>query len=74
MLLNTLIDYVLEPDTNKIKTDVYFHINFLDVELYDEYRMPYRFNEEGVLIDVLDGPVMLNIDLIDSIDWEIVDE
>lgn len=72
MLLTNLPDYMLTTE-GEVSSEVGFHIpNHI---LYRELAFPYYFREEdGVIIDSKGQLAVLTLDMLDSLEWEIIDE
>ena len=54
-----------------VRCDLKFHIK--DHEHYDDLLFPYNFNEQGAIIDRDSNFAIFTLDLIDSLDWEIIE-
>ena len=71
MMLNNIFDYMVDGyGTLEPKS---FHIP--DISHYKELGFPFYIDgESGVIMDNLDQPAIMTIDLIDSLEWEVVDD
>jgi len=71
MMLTNIADFLAGPDGEL--EDKYFHI--ADIEYYEELGMPFYYDAEtGIVMDSSGEPAILTLHLLDSINWDIVDE
>lgn len=71
MLLNTLLDYLINPETGEV-SDKKFHIK--NHPHYEDFNFPYYFNDETLLIDSKGELAFFTFDILDSLDWDFVNE
>lgn len=67
MLITNVMDYLVDNDGYMIE-GAKFHIP--NHKLYKEMRLPYAFNEDGVLVDNEGNLAVMTVDLLHNCDWE----
>jgi len=71
MLITNIADYVTDPQGEL--TEMEFHIP--DSPYYEELGMPFRFCLDSYsIVNIRDEYVAMNLMLLDSLDWELLDE
>lgn len=71
MMLNNIFDYMIDDKGEFFRTA--FHIP--SHKFYVEVGFPFFIdNESGILYDNSGEPAILTVDLIDSMEWEYIDE
>lgn len=69
MLLTNILDFMTDSEGQFLE-DAKFHIPYWGE--YEELAMPFSIDlSTGVILDSKDRCVILSVDLIESLDWEV---